>query len=132
MMARIKSKTNRTFRLHQMRGRLLLAMFAVSVSHECTGFTVWQRCVQCMLCAVCVGSFGAAFAKCLWPLVKKSALHSVAYFVFIQSLLQYLLCQIFISLYLSKHLTTSSRAKVIQKISCLCNNCTHYKPLYPI
>jgi len=29
----------------------------------------WWRCVQCMPRAVCAGSFGAAFTKCLWSLV---------------------------------------------------------------
>jgi len=29
----------------------------------------WQWRTQCMPRAVCVGSFSAAFAKCLWPLV---------------------------------------------------------------
>jgi len=30
----------------------------------------WRR-VQCMPRAVCAGSLGAAFAKCLWPLVLR-------------------------------------------------------------
>jgi len=29
-----------------------------------------RQCVQCMLYAMYVGSFGAAFAKCIWPLVN--------------------------------------------------------------
>jgi len=33
--------------------------------------------VQCTLHTVCTGSFGAAFAKCLWPLVFFTALYCV-------------------------------------------------------
>jgi len=35
-----------------------------------------RQCVQCMPYAVCEGSFSAAFAKCLWPLVRCVAVFS--------------------------------------------------------
>jgi len=38
---------------------------SVSLSRSLTR----RQCVQCMLHAMCAGSFGEAFAKCLWPLV---------------------------------------------------------------
>jgi len=76
-----------------MRSRLWLPMFTVSVCqsvcHECTewtrsGFTVQgnrQRRVKCMPRAVCTGSFGAAFTKCLWPLVNSEKKETHAYIV---------------------------------------------------
>jgi len=33
----------------------------------------WQRWMQCTPRAMCVGSFGAVFAKCFWPLVHISS-----------------------------------------------------------
>jgi len=36
------------------------------------GLCRWRR-MQCMLHAVCMGSLGAAFAKCLWPFVYFTA-----------------------------------------------------------
>jgi len=54
-----------------MRCWLFLSMFAVSVSLlVCLSRSLtWRWHVQCMPHAVCAGSFGAAFTKCLWPLV---------------------------------------------------------------
>jgi len=54
------------FRLHQMREmQSVVTMFVLSV---CPSVCRWRR-VQCTPCAVCTGSYGAAFAKCFWPLV---------------------------------------------------------------
>jgi len=62
-----------SFRLHRMHEMLtiLTDVRAVSVSLPvCLSRGLnRQRRVQCTPRAVCAGSFGAAFARCLWPLV---------------------------------------------------------------
>jgi len=57
-------------RIECMRCWLLLPIFAVSL---CQSVLDRRRRVQCTLRAVCAGSFSAAFAKCIWPLVTLRA-----------------------------------------------------------
>jgi len=63
------------FRLHQMQ-EIFLQMFVVSV---CLSLGLNWQSVQCTLHAVFVGSFDAAFTKCLWPLVVLRAVFNYFY-----------------------------------------------------
>jgi len=59
------------FRLHRMYEMLtiLTDIRGVCLSVCLSRGLHWQQRVQCTPRAVCAVSFGAAFDKCLWPLV---------------------------------------------------------------
>jgi len=57
------------FRLHRMHEMLTIVADVCSAVCLSCGLNQRRR-VQCTPCAVCTGSFSAAFAKCFWPLVR--------------------------------------------------------------
>jgi len=57
-------------RLQWMRETLTILTFVRSVCQLSRGLN-WRRCVQCMPCTECVGSFNAAFVKLLSPLRQR-------------------------------------------------------------
>jgi len=114
----------------------------LSVCHECTewprlGFTVWgnrRRRVQCMPRAVCKESLGAAFAKCLWPLVVLSLQYMQIVqkynFANYSSVLQFSICYHMTSTYGYNSKLNNSRASKHSKVAIYYQNRKTFYSIY--